>query len=120
MPTLSTKKKGDIGEEVAKKYLKRKNYKILGQNIRLGKSEIDIIASIKGKLIFIEVKTCYFAKNKNIEFAVNEKKYQQLLLGISRYLAQNQDYNNYQLDLVVVEINPNNKKANIRHYPEIF
>lgn len=117
---LTTKKIGNIGENIACKYLKRKKYQILGRNEYFGKAELDIIAKIKEKIVFIEVKTIYQGKFKNIEFMVNEKKYEMLLLGIQRYLTKNHLNNDFQLDLIIVEIAEDNKLANIKHYPEIF
>lgn len=52
---------GREGEDIAEAYLKKQGYKILGRNIanpqgkRLG--EIDIVAQIKGEIVFVEVKT---------------------------------------------------------------
>ena len=41
---MSDKKKiGNKGEELAAKYLLKKNYKIIKKNYRYGKGEIDII-----------------------------------------------------------------------------
>ena len=50
---------GKQGEALAAAHLREKKYKIYGQNIRLGRDEIDIIAYDKEArtLVFIEVKT---------------------------------------------------------------
>ncbi len=45
------------GEELATKYLKDKGYKIIDRNFRKGYGEIDIIATHKKTLVFVEVKT---------------------------------------------------------------
>jgi len=51
-------KTGNIGEEKAVKYLKRKGYKILETNALYKWGEIDIVAKEKnGTLVFVEVKT---------------------------------------------------------------
>ena len=41
---MNTKARGDIGEELAVKYLAEKGYKILHRNLKLAKCEIDIVA----------------------------------------------------------------------------
>ncbi len=41
---MNTKARGDIGEEIAVKYLEDKGYKILHRNLKLTKCEIDIVA----------------------------------------------------------------------------
>jgi putative endonuclease len=48
---------GQQGEEIARKYLRRKRYKILGTNVRTWRGELDIIARKKRTLVFVEVKT---------------------------------------------------------------
>src|SRR3989344_5034360 len=54
---MSTKVQGDIGEELACKYLLEKGYKILERNFRIRGGEIDIIAFDGETLVYIEVKT---------------------------------------------------------------
>ena len=48
---------GQIGENVACEYLKRRGYKILQRNFSCKNGEIDIITYKDKKIIFIEVKT---------------------------------------------------------------
>ena len=54
---MSTKSQGDIGEELACKYLLVNSYKILERNFRIRGGEIDIIALDGGTLVYVEVKT---------------------------------------------------------------
>ena len=54
---MSTKIQGDIGEEVACKYLLQNGYKILERNFRIRGGEIDIVALDGETLVYIEVKT---------------------------------------------------------------
>jgi putative endonuclease len=51
------KKTGNIGEHLAASFLKKKGYKILGQNLRTIFGEIDIVARLKNMMVFIEVRT---------------------------------------------------------------
>jgi len=48
---------GQIGEDIAQKYLSSLGFKILEQNWRWRNCEIDIIAIHQDKIVFIEVKT---------------------------------------------------------------
>ena len=48
---------GSKGEELAAGFLKKNGYKILARNHKTRLGEIDIIASDKGTLCFVEVKT---------------------------------------------------------------
>ena len=54
---MSTKVQGDIGEELACKYLLQNGYKILERNFRIRGGEIDVIALDGETLVYIEVKT---------------------------------------------------------------
>ena len=53
----SSKEKGDIGEEVARSYLKHEGFVILHRNYRASSGEIDIIAREGMTVVFVEVKS---------------------------------------------------------------
>jgi putative endonuclease len=52
---------GEVGEKAAKKFLKKKGFKIVELNYQNNKGrrlgEIDIIAKKDGEIVFVEVKT---------------------------------------------------------------
>ena len=48
---------GKEGEEIARKYLEKRGYKIITANYRTRHGEIDLIARDGATLVFIEVKT---------------------------------------------------------------
>lgn len=55
---------GAFGEKQCAKYIKRtKKLKILGKNVTIGKLEVDLIATNKEYVVFIEVKTRSLDKN---------------------------------------------------------
>ncbi len=84
------------GETKAREFLKKKNYKN-----RMG--EIDIIASFKKMIIFVEVKqreTLAFGRPSE---AVNEQKRFKIKNTASLYLLQN-DLQNSQVRFDVIEI----------------
>ncbi len=57
MPKTEKQIVGRIGEDIAAEHLKKNGYKIVKQNVHLGKNEIDIIAEDRENIIFVEVKT---------------------------------------------------------------
>jgi len=69
---------GKSGEEAACIYLKRKKYKILKTGYRFHRSEIDIIATDKKNLVFIEVKTRMDTRYGSPEESVNPAKQKKL------------------------------------------
>ncbi|HID55979.1 TPA: YraN family protein, partial [Candidatus Poribacteria bacterium] len=55
---VQTKKEiGLLGEEIAADFLRRKGYRLLERNIRIGRGEIDLVALDGETLVFVEVKT---------------------------------------------------------------
>lgn len=47
---------GDVWEDLAVRYLEGKGYSILARNVRTRRSDLDIVASDGGTLLFVEVK----------------------------------------------------------------
>lgn len=123
----TTKQKiGEIGEDLAAKYLKRKDYKIIQRNYREKWGEIDIIAQKKNDLIFVEVKTIAYyrfpqTKNPSLlpEDEITTKKINNLNKTILYYLNKNKISNSYQLDLITIKIDKTNKKYRLKHYKNI-
>ncbi|MDO8270077.1 MAG: YraN family protein [Candidatus Levybacteria bacterium] len=76
---------GVLGEEAACRYLMGLGYTIIERNFRKGYGEIDIIATHKDVLVFIEVKTRTSEKFGTPFEAVSQKKLQTLLKGVNFY-----------------------------------
>lgn len=53
----STREKGALGEEIARRYLRQEGLKILDANYHAASSEIDIIAQEEAMIVFVEVKS---------------------------------------------------------------
>lgn len=53
----TTRQIGNIGEDIAEKYLKKRGWRILSRNFAVRGGEIDIIGYRAGTLVFFEVKT---------------------------------------------------------------
>jgi len=115
------KKVGEFGEKIATDYLKRKGYLIIGKNIKMSFKEIDIIASIKEKIVFFEVKTRTSKILGAAEEAISGKKINNLKKAIGFYIAENKiKANNTRLDFIAINIDKYKKIANIKHFRDIF
>ena len=77
---------GLIGEQMAARYLTEKGFTILHQNWRHSHWEVDIIASEKNTLHFIEVKTRRTQKFGYPEEDVSKKKMENLINASEEYL----------------------------------
>ena len=60
---ITKKDVGNFGEKVCARFLRKSGYKVIGRNVRMGHLEIDIIASNKEYIVFVEVKTRNTEKN---------------------------------------------------------
>jgi len=112
---------GNLGEDIATNYLKEKDYKIIARNEKISYQEIDIIASIKGITVFVEVKTSTFFDDYSAEMAMNKTKLKNFKKAISMYSSIHKlDIDMCRFDLIAVYINKANNLPNIKHYIEIF
>lgn len=109
---------GKKGEELAFDYLQQNNYRILEQNWRYKKAEVDIIAFKKGILAVIEVKTRssgYFGDPQDF---VNQKKIKLLVEAINEYvISKNLDV---EVRFDIIAITKNQEKFEIKHLKDAF
>jgi putative endonuclease len=116
--TLTQKKKtGDLGEDVAEKYLKKRGYRILERNYWQKWGEIDIVAKFRDDIIFVEVKSRKHGANFMPAQNVTFHKQQRLIRAAYSWLKENRivDGAPWQIDVVVVEIDYFLNKAKVEH-----
>lgn len=95
---------GMFGEKIAAEYLVEKGFHILHQNWRHSHWEVDIIASVKDTLHFIEVKTRRTEKFGFPEDDVNEKKIKNLINASEEFLYLNPEWKLIQFDVLSITI----------------
>jgi putative endonuclease len=93
---------GKTGEELAGIYLENKGYTIIERNFRSRRNEIDIIASQKKVLHFVEVKT-----RSNLDFALPENKVKgpklkHLKEAAENYLYLHPEWKDIQFDILSI------------------
>src|SRR5437870_1184984 len=79
-------RRGTLGEEAAKKYLKRRGLKFLTANFRSDDGEIDLIFRDDASLVFVEVKTRSDETWARPSRAVDERKRRLLSKTALHYL----------------------------------
>ena len=104
---MDNKTLGNIGEDLAVRFLEKKGMKILQRNFRYGKEEIDIIVydPTEEQLIFVEVKTRRSQKYGLPEQSVNWSK-QKAIQKVARYYIYKhyEDEPSWKISIVPIEI----------------
>ncbi len=118
------RKIGDIGEEVAVKYLETKGFRILERNYLRKWGEIDIVAEKGDLLSFIEVKSVSRepGQGHRPEENVHYRKVQRLRRAIQTYLLDRKikESQKWQFDLICVYLDEVNKKAKVEMLENII
>ena len=109
---------GKRGEEIAADYLTSKGHTILARNYRYEKSEVDIISSLGGTIIFTEVKTRSSDAFGYPEESVSERKQEKLKLAMEQYMSENKLTSEPRFD--IVSIITNRGKTDIHHIEDAF
>jgi putative endonuclease len=105
---------GDIGEKLARDYLKKKGYHILETNFRCRYGEIDIVAEKKESLVFVEVRTKTGIDFGSPEESVTYAKKEKLIASALFYLNTHQHlYSMWRIDFVAVELDQKGKATRI-------
>jgi len=114
---------GQLGEDIAERYLKKKRYKIVERNYREKWGEIDIIAkSPKKVLVFVEVKTVS-GPNSSItaEDQLTRAKLSKLQRTAELYAngpgAKHVKKSGWRIDLLAITID--GEEATVKHYENI-
>ena len=135
MPKIFTSKAqkiGEIGENVAVKFLMKHNFSILNRNYTKKWGEIDIIAEKDNKLYFVEVKSVSRETLEDVtretldqyhpEDNMHPRKLKRLSRTIQTYLLSEKvsDEKEWQVDLLVVFLDLENKKAKVKVVSDII
>lgn len=110
---------GRNGEEIAKRYLEQKGYKIMQQNWVYGRAEIDLIAFYEEKIIFVEVKTRRKTDHGEPEDFVDWKKEKQLALASSVYIERRKHQGEIRFDIIAI-VYENKDLYKINHIEDAF
>jgi putative endonuclease len=111
---------GKSGESIAINFLEEKGYRIIRQNFRAGKGEIDLIAwSPEGCLVFVEVKTRSLDGYGGPEEAVDRKKQVMIARTAGSFMAQIGHEGEIRFDIISVLLARGELKS-IRHAEDAF
>lgn len=119
-PDKNKKEIGKEGEELAAEFLIKNGFKIIERNYHYGHGEIDIIADDNGVTVFIEVKTRLNLEFGEPEYAINQKKINQIKKIAELYLFDKGiEEVNCRFDVVSIVLEKNSK-SHITYYKNAF
>ncbi len=111
--------KGQQGQKLAEKFLKKQGLRILARNVNTGPAEIDLIARDGQEVVFIEVRSRWSDSDARPEETVNRTKQQRIIRGAQASLKSRRwEDRPVRFDVVAVDafLNP----PAIRHIPDAF
>lgn len=116
------KQRGNIGEEIATKYLKEKKYIIMQRNFLIRTGEIDIIAKDieSNEVVFIEVKTRTTKKYGNPIDAIDAKKMKHIYQTAMYYINKNHLEEQVGIRFDAVEVYLLETNIKIKHIKNII
>lgn len=118
MPS-NKRKFGDIGEDIAIRFLIDRGYCFIERNYRKKYGEIDLIFTKGNRHVFIEVKTREKQASSAFlpEDSVNYAKARKLRRICEIYLSERNLFpeEGWQIDVIAVTIDKTTKSAKIRH-----
>ena len=130
--TSETQKIGEVGENIAVKFLMKHGFSILDRNYTKKWGEIDIVTEKGNKIYFIEVKSVSRETLKSVtretldqyhpEDNMHPWKLKRMSRTIQTYLLNKKitDEKEWQVDLLVVFLDIKNKKARIKVVEDII
>ena len=118
---------GNLGEDIAARFLERKGFKILERNYSRKSGEVDIIALKDDVMHFVEVKAVSkvpgnFSREMEYrpEELVHHTKLQKLCRTASLYMDEKKDSREFQLDVVGVILDTATRTARCRLFEQVL
>lgn len=112
---------GKYGEDIAEEFLKNKGYLILERNYCIGGGEIDIVAFLKGVMVFVEVKSRYNSKHIAPCEGVTHAKRENILRTANKYINNHNLWNLlFRFDVIEVYLNNFDNSYIINHIENAF
>ncbi len=115
---VNTKELGQIGESMACDTLRKKGYTILRRNYIFNHSEIDIIAKLGEKLVFVEVKTRISSFLTDPSLLVTIGKQKQIIKAADQFVKDFYPEKEWRFDIMVVITN--SEYTSIEHIEDAF
>ncbi len=109
---------GELGEQNAVAFLRRKGYTILERNYRYLKAEVDIIAQKDDFVVIVEVKSRNTGFLEGISDAITPKKIKLLTMAANHYVEEMDSDLEVRFDVITVIKKGHNFE--IEHFENAF
>ena len=128
MTKTAKRRRGDLGEGIACRFLIQKGFEILERNYLKPWGEIDIVALKDGVVRFIEVKTVtreiVAGSSSELDYRpeemVTREKLERVVRTAMAYMDSKNDPREYQVDVVGVVADPSQKVARCRLFEQVL
>ena len=111
---MKRRETGILGEKLAGDFLRKRGYRIRETNYRCPEGEIDIVASRKDCLVFVEVKTRRSREFGSPEEAITAEKRERLRAAAARYQQSHDNLPQlWRIDVVAIELDERNKPSRL-------
>lgn len=123
---------GNIGEDIATRWLEKNLLHVIGRNYRKKWGEIDIVArETSGKVHFVEVKTVSYETKHDLERAIllgtyrpeeniHILKQKRLARTIQTWISENRYEGKWQVDIVTIRVVPDEKYCRLKLFDNII
>ncbi len=105
---------GRLGEKTARKFLKKRGYRIRETGFRCPHGEIDIVAQQKDCLVFVEVRTKSSLDFGTPEESITQAKKKKLIASALTYINTHQKLPSlWRIDVVAIELDDKGRTRRI-------
>ena len=112
---------GELGENAAVRFLKKKKYLVVDRNVQFREGEIDIVAVDGRTVVFVEVKTRSSDRKGQPWEAVDRSKQRKVMEAASLYLNREELTEQlYRFDIVSILWQEDEKNPVIEHLVDAF
>ena len=103
---LSTRERGNLGEDRAVNFLLSQKYEILDRNYRIRTGEIDIVALKDDTVVFVEVKSLPHGNLEILSHELNSTKQKKIIKTSKSYLQNHRQYSNrfIRYDVLAIDV----------------
>ena len=112
-------RRGQRGERMAARFLKRNGFRVLDKNWRHGRYELDIVAEKQGCTVFVEVRGRTLKGLQSGFDSIGHKKKQAIKYAANAYRRTHHGINTYRFDVISIDWTEDGKAKALNHYENV-